>query len=98
MAKKKVMIIEDSAPQRLSLHEALEMRGFEVYSAGCVADARELAKKHWEELDVAVLDMRLEDPEEPYTTGADIGIEYRSKGSSFPPESLIYSAFAEIDS
>ncbi|MDT4896473.1 MAG: hypothetical protein QOH25_1550 [Acidobacteriota bacterium] len=97
MTKKKVLIIEDSESQRLSLHETLKMRDFEVYSAGCVADARELAEKHWEELDVAVLDMRLEDAGEPYTTGADIGIEFRSKKDSFPPESLIYSAFAEID-
>ena len=97
MTKKKVLIIEDHEPLRISLHESLEARGFEVYSAGRVAEARELAEKYWGDLDVAVLDMRLEDPEEPYTTGADIGIEFRNAKSSFPPESLIYSAFAEID-
>lgn len=97
MAKKKVLIIEDSEAQRLSLHVSLEELGFEVYSAARVAEARELAESHWEELDVAVLDMRLEDPEEVFTTGADIGIEFRGKKRSFPPEFLIYSAFAEVD-
>jgi ActR/RegA family two-component response regulator len=97
MTKKKVLIIEDNEQQRVSLHESLEVRGFTVYSAGRVNEARELAEKHWEDLDVAVLDMRLEDPEEPSTTGADIGIEFRRSKSSFPPESLIYSAYAEID-
>ena len=97
MAKKKVLIIEDNEQQRVSLHESLEVRGFTVYSAGRVAEARELAEKHWEDLDVTILDMRLEDPDEPTITGADIGIEFRRAKSSFPPESLIYSAYSEID-
>jgi ActR/RegA family two-component response regulator len=97
MAKKKVLIIEDREPQRVAIHESLAVRGFEVYSAGRVAEARRLAEEHWKELDVAVLDMRLEDPDEPNTTGADIGIEFRMRKDSFPPESLIYSAYAEID-
>src|ERR1044072_6152447 len=97
MATKKVLVIEDDEQQRISLHESLEVRGFTVYSAGRVAEARELAERHWGDLDVTVLDMRLEDPEEPNITGADIGIEFRRSKSSFPPESLIYSAYAEID-
>jgi ActR/RegA family two-component response regulator len=97
MANKKVLIIEDEEQQRLSLHESLRVRGFEVYSAGRVAEARRLAEEHWKELDVAVLDMRLEDPDEPNTTGADIGIEFRNAKGGFSPESLIYSAYAEID-
>ena len=97
MLKKKVLIIEDEEPQRLSLHESLKVRDFTVYSAGRVAEARELAEKHWEDLDVAVLDMRLLDPDEPRTTGADIAIEFRRAKSSFPPEFLIYSAYADID-
>jgi ActR/RegA family two-component response regulator len=97
MANKKVLIIEDKEPQRMAIHESLAVRGFEVYSAGRVIEARQLAEEHWKELDVAVLDMRLEDPDEPNTTGADIGIEFRMAKNSFPPESLIYSAYAEID-
>lgn len=97
MRKKRVLIIEDRDRQRVALHESLAVRGFEVYSAGRVSQARQLAEEHWNELDVVILDMRLEDPDEPETTGADIGIEFRDKKGGFPPEFLIYSAYAEID-
>jgi DNA-binding response OmpR family regulator len=97
MTKKRVLIDEDEAPQRESMKYVLEQCGFEVYSAGNVADARRMAELHWEELDVAVLDMRLNDPSEPQATGADIGIEFRKKKKGFPPETIIYSAYAEID-
>jgi DNA-binding NarL/FixJ family response regulator len=97
MTKKKVLIIEDETSQRESIHYVLKQCGFEVYSEGNVADARRTAKLHWDELDVAVLDMRLNDPNEPQITGADIGIEFRKKKKGFPPETIIYSAYAEID-
>jgi ActR/RegA family two-component response regulator len=97
MKKKKVLIIEDLEPQRVALHEQLAVRGFEVYSAGSVAEARALAEQHWNDLDVAVLDMRLEDPSDRSMTGADIGMEYRNKKSNDTCEFLIYSAYAELD-
>ncbi|HVG21089.1 MAG TPA: response regulator [Blastocatellia bacterium] len=99
MSKKKVLIIEDRKKQRLALHSLLAKRGFEVYSAGLVAEARELAEKHWSELDVAVLDMRMdEDPDHQGKTGADIADEVRrAKQQDYPPEFLIYSAYTEID-
>src|ERR1043165_1183454 len=97
MEKKKVLIVEDRKDQRKDLEEAVTRCGFEVYAAGDVASARGLADKHWEELDVLLLDMDLNDKQEPYTTGADIAIEFRRKKDSFPPESLIYSVKDEID-
>ncbi len=95
--KKKVLIIEDQESQRESMKYVLEQCGFEVYTAGNVADARQMAETYWESSDVAVLDMRLNDPNEPQQTGADIGIEFRKKKKGFPPETLIYSAYVEID-
>jgi DNA-binding NarL/FixJ family response regulator len=95
--KKKMLIIEDREDQRLSLKNILESRGFEVYSAGNADEARQLAELHWDDLDVVILDMRLNDPNEPRTTGADIGIEFRKKKKTFPPESLIYSIENQID-
>lgn len=95
--KKTVLIIEDDDSLRIPLQLKLQKCGFDVYSAGNVADARHLAGQHWEELDVIVLDMELGDPKEPRTTGADIGIESRQRKSSFPPESLIYSARNQVD-
>lgn len=97
VTKKKVLIVEDHEPQRIALQDMLEGCGFEVYSAGNAADARQLAELHWDELDVLVLDMQLNDPNELRTTGAAIGIEFRKKKKSFPPESLIYSSKSEID-
>lgn len=95
--KKTVLIIEDHEGQRLALHMALKRRGFRVESAGNVAKARELAEKLGKELDVMILDMRLEDPEAPNLTGADLGIEVRSRQFSWPPEFLINSAYEEVD-
>jgi DNA-binding response OmpR family regulator len=95
--KKKVLIIEDEDALRIALQISLNESGFDVYGAGNVAAAQRLAGQLWEELDVVILDMELGDPQEPRTTGADIGIEFRQKKSAFPPESLIYSARNEVD-
>lgn len=98
MNKKKVLIIEDDEYQLAALQEVLEVNDFfEVYGAGRVAEARRLAELYWDELAVAVLDMRLEDPDERQTTGADIGLEFRRKKNGFPPELLIYSAYDDVD-
>jgi DNA-binding response OmpR family regulator len=97
MNKKKVLIIEDREDLRKQLIGAVNQSGFEVYEAGDVASARQMAERHWGELDVLLLDMELEDPNDPFTTGADIAIEFRQKKDSFPPESLIYSQKNQID-
>lgn len=99
VTRKTVLIIEDELGIRVPLHRALEKRGFIVYSAADVATANRLAELHWEELDVLVLDMELDDPppNERRVTGADIAIKFRRKKSSFPPESLIYSHKEEVN-
>jgi DNA-binding NarL/FixJ family response regulator len=48
-------------------------------------------------VDVLVLDMCLDDPKEPYTTSADVGVEFRARRPRWPPEVLIYSAFEKMD-
>lgn len=97
MDKKKVLIVENKEELLTQLKKAVEACGFEVYTAGDVASARGAAEQHWAELDVIILDMELEDDDEPFTTGADIGIEFRQKKDSFPPESLIYSYKSQIN-
>jgi CheY-like chemotaxis protein len=96
MRKKNIFIVEDENEKRDAIRDALIYRGFEVYEAKTVQEARELAEKYWEKFDVAVLDMRLGDPAEPHITGADIGIEFHKK-NIFSPESIIFSAFAEVE-
>lgn len=97
MLGKTVVIVEDQEPQRLALHSALERRGFQVKSAATVAEARYAIEFAGEEIDVMVLDMRLEDPNEPDTTGADIGIQVQEEHPDWLPEYLIQSSFAEVN-
>jgi DNA-binding NarL/FixJ family response regulator len=95
---KTVMIVEDSELQRQSLELSLSSRGFEVFSAGQVGEARRLIEEMSPEtIDVLVLDMRLDGPEERDTTGADIGIEVRSRWPRYPPEFLVYSVFQKVN-
>lgn len=94
---KTVVIVEDQEVQRLALESALERRGFNVKSAATVAEARYAIEYLGEETDVMVLDMRLEDPNEPAMTGADIGIEVQKEHPNWSPEYLIQSSFAEVN-
>jgi CheY-like chemotaxis protein len=97
MASKRVLIVEDDKQKRNALHERLDVRGFEVYSAGRGAEARALFQTHWESTDVIILDMRLKDPDEPDVTGADIAIQFRQAKKCYSPEFLIYSAYPEVN-
>lgn len=97
MQKKTVVIIEDSELQRVAIHSALERRGFRVVSAATVGETRRTMEDLREEIDVVVLDMRLEDPSEPEATGADVCIEIQDKHPDWLPEYLISSALAEVN-
>ncbi len=96
-----VMILEDHEVTRLALKFDLEVRGFTVYVAATVREARELTAKHGKVFEVAVLDMRLEDKEFTGLTGADIGMELLMQAvhppAGRPPEFIIYSAYARVD-
>jgi CheY-like chemotaxis protein len=92
-----ILYIEDSESQRKSLKMALEHRGFKVEVAGDVEAARRLFEKLRGQIDVVVLDMRLEDPKCPQMTGADVAIEYYNPQTLYPPEFLIHSAYSEVD-
>ncbi|HEY9282878.1 MAG TPA: response regulator [Pyrinomonadaceae bacterium] len=97
MHSKTVVIVEDLEPQRTALRNKFERRGFRVGTAANVAEARRVIAELGEEIDVMVLDMRLEDPEAPDTTGADIGIEVQDQHPDWLPEYLIHSQFSEVN-
>lgn len=97
MESKSVLIVEDSVAQRESLRLALEMRGFQVFSAGDPATARQIIKASGKVIDVAILDMRLESSNEPDTTGAHIGMELLATQPVDSTEFIIHSAYAEVD-
>lgn len=97
MSRDLILYIEDSEAQRKSLKMAMEYRGYEMEVAGDVTSARKKFEELRGRLDVVILDMRLEDPEWPQLTGADVAIEYYNPQSPRPPEFLIHSAFSEVD-
>lgn len=92
-----ILYIEDNEAQRKSLKISLERRNFIVEVAGDVETARKLIEKLREQIDVMVLDMRLEDPNWPGVTGADVAIEYFDPQTPHPPEFIICSAYSEVD-
>jgi len=96
MPSKTVVVVENREAQRKPLVYALENRGFRVRGAANVAEAHEAIDELQEEIDVMVLDMRLEDPSEREVTGADIGIQLQSAHPSWLPEYLIQSKHTNV--
>ncbi|HEX8503233.1 MAG TPA: response regulator [Pyrinomonadaceae bacterium] len=97
MRRKRVLVVEDVPGIRVTYARELSNRGFDVYSAGTVKEARYLIGELGETVDVALLDMRLEnDPDEPNTNGAELGLELKEKCASILPEFLIRSAYADF--
>lgn len=96
MNRKTVFIVEDDPTNSLSLLSALRMRGFRAEAAASVTEARGWIDKLGEQIDVMVLDMRLEDPHHDLT-GADLGLEVREAHPKRPPEFLIFSGYKQID-
>lgn len=95
MIPKQILVIENLLEHLTPLDRELRACGFEVITARTAAEGRRLADLHWEQLDVAVLDMELGNTEDP--TGASIAIDLKKQRRSFPPEFLIYSAMDETD-
>src|SRR5215212_3004267 len=96
MRRKIVLIIEDAPGVRATYARDLENRGFKTFSAGTVKGARQEINKLGGKVNVALLDMRLEDKDEPNTTGADLGLELKKKCADVTPEFLIRSGYADF--
>src|SRR2546426_9450740 len=87
MRQKIVFIVENESGVRTTFTTEFAQRGFDVYSVETVKEARYLINELGEKIDVALLDMKLEtDPDEPGTTGADLGMELKQKCSKIIPE------------
>jgi DNA-binding NarL/FixJ family response regulator len=96
MEDKTVVVVEDQPGQSEPLKRALQRRGFQVEVAATVAEARRIIEILGEAIDVMVLDMILEDPDEPNMTGADIGIEVRDKHPDWMCEFVISTVHSEV--
>jgi DNA-binding NarL/FixJ family response regulator len=98
MAKIKVLVAEDIKGVQDRIKDILKPHEIEVYIASDAEETRQKAERHWEELDVIILDVRLDDPKEPKTTGPEIVIKIREKKkNSFPPEFIVYTDFHDND-
>jgi ActR/RegA family two-component response regulator len=97
MKKKRVFLIEDDKKKRDGLWRALTDRHFETFAVGTVTEALSVAESQWESFDVMIADMLLEnDPVEPQTTGAHIGIKLRrERGVS--PECIILTNYPKVE-
>lgn len=91
-----VLLVEDSVEYLAPLHEDLEKKhNMKVYIATNKEDARRQAEEHWDELDVAILDVRL-DEAGTSPTGPEIIMEVREKKKdSFAPEFIVWTSFDE---
>jgi ActR/RegA family two-component response regulator len=97
MCTKRVLVVENEPGLRTTYARDLTDRGFDVFSAGTIKEARLIIDELGETVDVALLDMRLEDdPDEPQTSGAELGLMLKKRCNAVVPEFLIRSAYAEI--
>lgn len=95
--RKKILVVEDDETIRNSLVLALKLRGFDAEGTPNVAASRNMIRQLRHKIDVMVLDMRLEDPDYPSITGADLGLEARKIIPKWPPEFLILSGFKQSE-
>ena len=85
MKQKLILIVEDNEFLGSNMKEALEDRGFRAVHAL----NREMALSQEEAPDVVILDMNLGEKR----SGAEVGMELKSKFRSQSPEFIIYSAY-----
>jgi CheY-like chemotaxis protein len=102
MRESGVLIVEDNELQRRVLEKELKDTGFCPWSATSVKNARDLAREHGDDLDVVVLDMRLNwsdavDDKGNDISGADLGRSINDEMNGYPPEFLIISSYRKED-
>ena len=87
---KNVWIVENNESLRLSQVVNLEKRGFNVRAFESRDQLRQVVSESPEEVDVAVLDVNLEDKDET-STGLDAGEDIVEKQPALPPKRIVYS-------
>lgn len=86
-----VLLIEDDPSQLRGMTDDLIDADMKVYGAGSKEEAKQEAERHWDELDVAIIDVQLDRPPTP-PTGPEIVMEVRDrKKDTFPPEFVVWT-------
>lgn len=96
MQGKTIVVVEDRDEQREPLVNALARRGFHAVGTATAAEARRVIGDLGEKTDVLVLDIKLDDPDEPDTTGPDIALESRREHPDWVPEHLFLTVHDEV--
>ena len=96
MTTKVVVIVENDAKQRNDFQKALTDRGFRAQGAATVAEAFRILEELGEATDVMMLDMALDDPDAPMTTGADIALQLRDRHPDWLPEYVIKTGYSLV--
>lgn len=96
MREKSVLVVEDDDGQRDVIVKMLRNRGFTVTEA---KDPEETRKRFPEmgDIDVVLLDMRLDKNNPLSVTGAHLGKEIRDAMRDWPPEFLVLSGLQRLD-
>lgn len=96
MREKSVLVVEDDDGQRDVIVKMLRNRGFTVTEAEDPEETRERFPEMGD-VDVVLLDMRLDKNNKLSLTGAHLGKEIRDAMRAWPPEFLILSGLQRLD-
>lgn len=93
----KVLVVEDVAGVRVSIRNSLEPYEIDVDEPENIEEAEQKVESRWEDLDVVILDVRL-DKWKTKKTGPQIVIEVRDrKKDSFQPECIVLTDHKDMD-
>ena len=96
-AAKMVWVVENKESVRLPLLKNLTLRGFKATGAASREEVRRLVRESSEEVDVAVLDLNLDDTREPTTNGLDAGQDIIENQPALPPKRIVYSDHTDTE-
>lgn len=88
---KMVVVVENNEGLRTSLVKSLKHRGFDAKGLATREEVRQSVSELLKEVDVAVLDLDLEDANAPTTTGLDAGQDIVEHQPALPPKRIVYS-------
>jgi DNA-binding NarL/FixJ family response regulator len=92
------LLIENDTYWQDTVRHHLEPEGIHLHVASNAREGRALAEKLWNQIDVAILDVQLKDPEEETATGPGIIMEVREKKQdSFGPECIVFTDYQYND-
>lgn len=92
------LLIENDPFWQGVLADHLRPEGIQLHIAGSAREGRALAEKLWDQIDVAILDVQLQDSEDKEATGPGIIMKIKEeKPDSFGPECIVFTDYQYND-